>query len=32
VQYGDFGEADVKQEKLKKLKKTLDLAESKNLL
>jgi hypothetical protein len=31
VQYGDFGEADVKQEKLEKLKKLLDLAESKNL-
>jgi hypothetical protein len=30
VQYGDFGETDVKQEKLKKLKKTLDLAESKS--
>jgi hypothetical protein len=29
VQYGDFGETDKK--KLKKLKKTLDLAESKNL-
>jgi hypothetical protein len=31
VQYGDFGETDVKQEKLK-VKEDLDLAESKNLL
>jgi hypothetical protein len=31
IQYDDFGKADVKQEKLDKLKKILDLAESKNL-
>ncbi|PKH67025.1 glycosyl hydrolase family 5 [Flavobacterium sp. ALD4] len=31
IQYDDFGKADVKQEKLDKLKKMLDLAESKNL-
>lgn len=31
IQYDDFGKADIKQEKIEKLKKTLDLAASKNL-
>lgn len=31
IQYDDFGKADVKQEKLQKLKTLLDLADSKNL-
>ena len=31
IQYDDFGKADIKQEKLDKLKKILDLAESKRL-
>lgn len=31
IQYEDFGKADIKQEKVEKLKKLLDLAEAKNL-
>ena len=31
VQYGDFGKADVKLEKLEKLRQTLDIAENNNL-
>jgi hypothetical protein len=31
IQYDDFGKADIKEEKLKKLKTLLDLADSKNL-
>lgn len=31
IQYDDFGKADIKEEKLEKLKTLLDLAEAKNL-